>query len=51
MERLERYCDNGFTDAGVTEIRIKDTSSATEFDELCPELFGELVVWKKKKPS
>ncbi|MDT0593200.1 hypothetical protein, partial [Halomonas sp. PAR8] len=48
MERLEQYCDNGFTDAGMTEIRDKNMPRVAECDKLCAELSGGVVVWKKK---
>ncbi|WP_077704910.1 hypothetical protein [Virgibacillus dokdonensis] len=51
MERLEQYYDDGFTDGGMTEIRDSSMLSITECDELCEELSGEVVVWKKKEPS
>lgn len=51
MERLEQYCDDGFTDVGMAEIRDSNMLSVTECDKLCAELPGEVVVWNKKKPS
>ncbi|WP_121639392.1 hypothetical protein [Virgibacillus sp. Bac330] len=44
MERLEQYYDEGFTDAGMTEIRDSKVPSAADCDELCAELSGEVLV-------
>ncbi|GIP61928.1 hypothetical protein J32TS6_04830 [Virgibacillus pantothenticus] len=38
MERLEQYCNDGFTDAGMTEIRESNIPSVDECDEVIYEI-------------
>ncbi len=47
MYDLENYYDDGFTDAGVTELHFKDILTDAECEKLCAELSGEVLTWNK----
>lgn len=40
--------DNAFTDAGMTELRKKDSLSTAECDKLCENLSGEVNTFRIK---
>lgn len=40
--------DNAFTDAGMTELRTKESLSTAECDKLCQELSGEVITYTLK---
>ncbi|GGJ76341.1 hypothetical protein [Virgibacillus salexigens] len=42
----EDYYDNKFTDAGMTEIIIKEELSAKEWDVIYAEKSGEVITYK-----
>ncbi|EQB34775.1 hypothetical protein M948_20530 [Virgibacillus sp. CM-4] len=42
----EGYYDDKFTDAGMSEIVIKEELSAKEWDVICAEKSGEVITYK-----
>lgn len=48
MERIENYYDEDLTDAGLTIRRwpIRSTLSKYEFDKICEEKSGEVIIIK-----
>ncbi|MCG3418948.1 hypothetical protein [Oceanobacillus jordanicus] len=48
MERLEQDYYGEFTDAGMSELLIKEELTTKECDRLSEELSGKVVVIKKK---
>ncbi|MFD2628767.1 hypothetical protein [Oceanobacillus kapialis] len=46
MERFEQDYYGEFTDAGLSELIIKDELTTKECDRLCAELSGEVILYK-----
>lgn len=51
MERLENYCGEDFTDAGMSELVIKDELTTKECDKLCAEFSGEVKIVQNKNST
>ncbi|MUV39492.1 hypothetical protein JNUCC1_03370 [Lentibacillus sp. JNUCC-1] len=49
MDELENYYEDGFTDAGLSEIRFKDKLTGAECEKLCADLSSEVIVYNMNK--
>lgn len=49
LNDLWRCDDYDFTDAGMTELKLKDGLSVAECDRICAEMSGEVVVKNLRK--